>query len=201
MAKDLNKQRMRDTRALMASTIFVGIFCKTAFSDDEIWHESLELAGYVLITICAIGRIYSTAFIGGLKNENLITWGPYSLCRNPLYFFSLLGAAGIGLMSTSLLAFIIIFAGFTFIYIGLIRREEEFLKEKFGKTFEEYAQKTPRLLPSFKNYTCPAELAFQPKYLTKSVFDAIWWFVPYPLFEMADYLKETGMIDPFLRIF
>lgn len=198
MAVALNKKRMRDTRILMVGVILAGVFCTTLFSENSFWHEAMEMTGYPLIVICAIGRIYSSAFIGGIKNENLVTWGPYSFCRNPLYLFSLLGAAGIGLMSTSLVAFTVITIGFYLIYDSLIKREEEFLSQKFGQTYKDFMQNTPRLLPSFKNYQCPDELTFQPRYLNKAVFDAIWWFAPLPLFECADYLRTMGWIKPLI---
>jgi protein-S-isoprenylcysteine O-methyltransferase Ste14 len=201
MAKSLNKTRMRDTRLLIALTIVTAILCKTQFPDDTATHETMDLAGYVLVTVCAIGRIYTTAFIGGIKNEQLITWGPYSLCRNPLYFFSLCGAAGIGLMSTSITAAIIVFAGFLAIYHDLIAREEEFLSTKFGKVFAEYKARVPRLLPSFAHYECPDEVTFQPRFLTKAVADAVWWFAPLPLFELAEILQEKGLITPVMRLF
>jgi protein-S-isoprenylcysteine O-methyltransferase Ste14 len=201
MARSLNKTRMRDTRLLIALTMFVAVFCKTLFPDDTWQHESMDLAGYVLVTICAIGRIYTTAFIGGVKNAQLITHGPYSLSRNPLYLFSLCGAAGIGIMSTSIAAAIIVFTGFLAIYVDLIAREEQFLREKFGRQFEDYAAKVPRLLPSFRHYNCPAELMFQPRFLTKAVADAIWWFAPLPLFELAEILQEKGLITPVMRLF
>jgi protein-S-isoprenylcysteine O-methyltransferase Ste14 len=200
MAIALNKTRMRDTRILMAGVILTGVFCSTLFPFSSFWHEALEMMGYPLVVICAVGRIYASAFIGGIKNQNLVTWGPYSFSRNPLYLFSLIGAAGIGLTSTSLVAFVVITAGFFVIYQGLIAREEEFLSQKFGATYDDYKKRTPRLWPSLKNYTCPEELPFQPKYLNKAVLDAVWWFAPLPLFELADYLRETGVITPTLFI-
>lgn len=192
---------MRDTKILIALTILAGVFTKSLFSDDTFEHELLEFIGYILVTVCAVGRIYCTAFIGGIKNEKLIMVGPYSMHRNPLYFYSLLGAVGIGIMSTHLSAFLVIFAGFYFIYQGLINREEEFLKEKFGAEFEDYKKRVPKLVPNPKLYTCPDELLFQPKFLSKAVFDAIWWFVPYMLFELADALMEAGIIKPLFTVF
>ncbi|MEZ0223216.1 MAG: isoprenylcysteine carboxylmethyltransferase family protein [Alphaproteobacteria bacterium] len=200
VSSTLNKTRMRDSRILVAATIFAGIFCKAVSPEDVLTHESLELVGYILVITCAIGRIYASAFIGGKKSEQLITWGPYSLCRNPLYFFSLVGAIGIGLLSGSLVASAVICAGFIAIYNSLIRREEDFLLSKFGQRYSDYTSKTPRLWPSFQNYNCPDELVFQPKYLTKAVADAVWWFVPFPLFEIADYLKEQALMTPFINL-
>ena len=43
-------------------------------------------------------------YVGGRKNAELVTTGPYSMMRNPLYFFSLLGVAGVGAQTGSVLA-------------------------------------------------------------------------------------------------
>ncbi len=201
MARNLNKTRMRDTRILMGLTLAAGIFCKTQFPDDTIPHEAMDLVGYMLVTICALGRVYCTAFIGGEKNVQLVTWGPYSFCRNPLYFFSILGATGIGLMSTSIVAFAVIFIGFYVIYRGLIAREEEFLEAKFGQDYLDYSVRVPSLLPSFDKVYFPEEVVMHPKFLNKGILDAVWWFAALPLFELAEMLQEGGIIRPILQLF
>lgn len=201
MAVKLNKSRLRDTKFLIFLTVFAGFVAKHAIPHHSFMHGAFDILGYFLIAACALGRVYSTAFIGGVKNTQLIDHGPYSLCRNPLYFFSLLGAAGIGFMSNYIVTFAIIFFGFLIIYHFLIAREEAFLLEKFGTEYANYQKRVPRLLPSFKHYKCPAELPFEPKFLTKAVFDAIWWFLPLPLFELAEYLQDHGMLGSVLTLY
>ena len=56
----------------------------------------IEKAGLALIVICILGRTWCTLYIGGRKKRELINKGPYSVVRNPLYFFTTIGAAGIG---------------------------------------------------------------------------------------------------------
>lgn len=201
MAVKLNKNRMRDTRILAGLALLFGIIGSSHFPAGSLPHDLMRFAGYLLLTGCAVGRIYSTAFIGGIKNKELITSGPYSLCRNPLYFFSLCGAAGLGFATTSLTVTAIIFVGFLIIYIDLIGREEQFLDEKFGKAFRDYKARVPRLLPSFRHYRCPAELTFQPRFFNYAVIDAVWWFAPLPLFHLADILQQKSLITPVMRLF
>ena len=196
MAVKLNKHRMRDSRILVIVTILTGFFFSTLFHDSTIEHNAMDFAGYLLVMACAIGRIYCTAFIGGSKNVALITWGPYSLCRNPLYFCSIVGAAGIGLMSTSIIAFLTITIGFIFIYLSLIQREEAFLSERFGADFAAYRARIPRLVPSLQHVNYPAEVTFQPQALNRAMLDAIWWFAPYMIFELAEYLQDRGIVTP-----
>ena len=200
MARDINKTRMRDTRILVGIVFFAVFFTSPIIQEGSFTYDAARLTGYILLCICVMGRIYSTAFIGGIKNERLVTYGSYSMCRNPLYFYSLLGAAGLGLMSAQIITFTIIFGGGLFIYTGLIKREETFLYEKFGDKFTAFKASTPRLLPNIKKYICPDKLTFQPKYLIMAIQDSIWWLIMPPLFEIARNLHQTGIIKPLFSL-
>jgi protein-S-isoprenylcysteine O-methyltransferase Ste14 len=48
-----------------------------------------------LAAMIASHRLWCSLYISGYKNSQLITSGPYSLCRNPLYFFSFVGFAAL----------------------------------------------------------------------------------------------------------
>lgn len=189
------------TRFLVAFVLFMVLFTSARLSEGTRAEETVEFMGYALLTICALGRVFTTAFIGGMKNQQLITEGPYSVCRNPLYFFSLVGVAGLGLVSLQLVTFLVVFFGFLWIYTKLIEREEGHLAEKFGSAFERYKREVPRLWPNFGKYRASGELVFQPKYLAYAVRDAVWWFMPYPVFEYIKHLHEIGVIKPLFTIF
>ncbi len=65
------------------------------------------------------------------KNEELATSGPYAYTRNPLYFGSIVIAAGFALAALRweiAVALVILFAA---IYIPVIRGEEQFLSRTF----------------------------------------------------------------------
>lgn len=48
----------------------------------------LFLLGTILVGIGSLGRMWCSLYIAGYKREQLIADGPYSMCRNPLYFAS-----------------------------------------------------------------------------------------------------------------
>jgi protein-S-isoprenylcysteine O-methyltransferase Ste14 len=82
-----------------------------------------------------------------LKDHDLITQGPYSIVRNPIY----LGMFGM-ILSTGLvfshwwLALIAII----FFLVGnqiRIRAEEKLLRETFGSKFDDYAARVPAFIP------------------------------------------------------
>ena len=74
-------------------------------------HALIEIAGLVLILVCILGRTWCTLYIGGLKKRELVTAGPYSVVRNPLYVFTSIGTAGIGAQTGSSLVAILFAAG------------------------------------------------------------------------------------------
>jgi protein-S-isoprenylcysteine O-methyltransferase Ste14 len=97
--------------------------------------------------IAALG-VFLRAMASGhvKKNEELATTGPYAYCRNPLYLGSIIIAVGFAIASRDLWVAVGIVVLFTLIYVPVIRSEEAFLREHFP-SYNEYAQRVPRLLP------------------------------------------------------
>lgn len=200
MATNLNKSRIKLSKIALAIALLVIIFTKSFIEYESPIHEFIEFIGYFFVAVCVMGRLYSTAFLGGFKNEQLITYGAFSIVRNPLYFFSLLGITGVALMSGHILLYVFLPLYFLFLYNGLIAREEEFLSEKFGTEYMDYKKRVPRLFPKFSLYQAPEVIQTVPKFLNNAFKDAIWWFLPFPLFEILEYVQESGMISPMIVI-
>lgn len=196
MARNLNKSRIRNSKIAVIAAFTVAFFTKAFVSYDTPLHEGIEYIGYFLVAFCALGRLYSTAFLGGFKNETLITYGAFSMTRNPLYFFSLIGMTGIALISGHILIMIGIPVFFAILYHHLIKREEAFLLDTFGAQYQAYMASTPRLWPNVGKYNAPESIEVVPRYLNKAFKDAIWWFAAFPLFEIAEMLHESGIIQP-----
>ncbi len=200
MAKNLNKSRIRDSKFLVIIALVIAFFTKSLIGYETVMHESIEFLGYFFVAFCALGRLYSTAFLGGHKNTKLITHGAFSIVRNPLYFFSLLGMTGIALISGHIVVIIALPIAFVVMYHFLIAREEVFLRETFGKEYDAYVAKTPRLIPNFSLYNAPATVQVVPKFLNKGFFDAIWWFAAFPIYEAAEILHDKDIIKPIFML-
>jgi protein-S-isoprenylcysteine O-methyltransferase Ste14 len=85
------------------------------------------------------------------KNEVLTATGPYAYTRNPLYFGSLVLAAGFVIASRSWWMGLLVLVMFFAIYLPVIRSEEDFLRARFPE-FGEYERNVPVLFPRFTPY-------------------------------------------------
>lgn len=200
MAVALNKSRMIESRFAVAVAILALICAQPLLAENNLPHEILEYVGILLIAICVIGRVYTSAFLGGFKNERLIDIGPFSVVRNPLYVFSLIGIAGIGFLTGYLTIMIGLPVFFVFLYKRLIRREEQFLLEKFGRPYHDYCQQVPKLWPNLRRYHAPETLSFSPRYLLFAAWDAFWWFLAIPVVEGIETLRSMGVIAPLFSL-
>jgi protein-S-isoprenylcysteine O-methyltransferase Ste14 len=101
---------------------------------------------FVSAAVRTLGKQWSLA-ARVLEGHKLITEGPYSVVRNPIYtgMFGMLLATGLAISHwIVLLIAIIVFAIGTAIRVY---SEEKLLREAFGEEFEAYARKVPAVVP------------------------------------------------------
>ncbi|MBV8341806.1 MAG: isoprenylcysteine carboxylmethyltransferase family protein, partial [Gammaproteobacteria bacterium] len=114
------------------------------------------LMGLAGLTLCALGislvilgRAWLDRYRGGAESQQenppLVTTGPYSLVRHPIYGGLLLAVAGsaVGQSVLWLLPLIVYAPQF----IRKARREEQYLCERFPERYPAYRERTRMLLP------------------------------------------------------
>ena len=112
--------------------------------------------------IAALGLLIRAASSGHLrKDEKLTTTGPYARTRNPLYLGSALLAAGFAIAGLSWIASVVVMVYFAAFYYAVIRSEERDLRERFGRSFDEYAARVPLFFPHLGRL--PAEAVGTPR--------------------------------------
>jgi protein-S-isoprenylcysteine O-methyltransferase Ste14 len=123
--------------AVLAGAIGL-LFLRSTLAQDQPAYQILRYVGLALIALCILGRAWCTLYIGGRKTNELVELGPYSVSRNPLYLFSFVGIAGLGLQSGSVvisaLLAVIAFA----VFLPVIRQEESVLDRRFPNAFFDY---------------------------------------------------------------
>ena len=85
--------------------------------------------------------------------EELVTSGIFNHCRNPLYVGNILMLLGVGIISNSLIYVLVIMPVFIFIYHTIVLAEENYLRNKFGDTFNAYCKRVSRWIPSLSHIT------------------------------------------------
>lgn len=156
--------------------------------------------GLLLVTTAVVGRLWCSLYISGYKNENLITLGPYSLCRNPLYFFSLLGFVGLGFATGCASIGLVMLVVFLVAYPAVINNEERFLREHFGETFDAYCQQTPRLWPRFDRFAEPESYTVNPRLFRRTMLDVVWFVLFFVLLQGIAMLHQYGWLPTLWRL-
>ncbi|TPI46259.1 isoprenylcysteine carboxylmethyltransferase family protein [Mesorhizobium sp. B2-9-1] len=186
-------------RRIVLAVLIVVLFCallfgQSSFPPETLMHESIEMFGVLLILLGIVGRLWSTLYIGGRKSAEVVTGGPYSITRNPLYLFSTLAAAGVGAQIGSfsgIILFSLLCAGAFHI---VILREERYLKELLGAPYQGYLAKVPRFFPNLALYQEGDTGSFRPRLLLNTLLDGLVFLVALPAFELIDGMQQSGML-------
>lgn len=119
---------------------------------NELIGTALFLAGTILAVAGFFGRLWCLSYIAGRKKKVLVTGGPYSLCRHPLYFFTLVGGLGLGLCTETLSIPLLFLLAFGMYYPAIIRAEDEFLSLNFSD-YDDYRRRVPLFFPRLTSFT------------------------------------------------
>jgi protein-S-isoprenylcysteine O-methyltransferase Ste14 len=122
------------------------------------------LAGCILVGIASLGRLWCSVYIAGYKNETLVTVGPYSISRHPLYFFNLIGGIGVGLATETLLIPFSILILFLIYYPMVIRNEERRLLNLHDDEYMSYCKKPLILYRIYHFFRSLRHTQLIPKY-------------------------------------
>ncbi|MER8849049.1 MULTISPECIES: methyltransferase family protein [Mesorhizobium] len=197
-----NYQQMRRlVLAVLVLVLFLALlFGQSTFPPDTPVHETIEMFGVLLIFLGIVGRLWATLYIGGRKSSEVVTGGPYSITRNPLYVFSTVAAAGVGAQIGSfsgITLFAVLCAGAFHI---VILREEKFLKEALGVTYADYLARVPRFFPKLSLYEEGDTGSFKPRLLLTTLLDGLVFLIALPAFELIDGAQLSGMLPVWFRL-
>jgi protein-S-isoprenylcysteine O-methyltransferase Ste14 len=150
--------------------------------------------GIFMAGVGCLGRVWCSLHIAGRKQQQLVTDGPYSLLRNPLYFFSFIGATGVALTTGTLLFPAIVGLAFVLYYPKVIAAEEATLRKIHGEAFQRYAESVPSWFPSLAGWHEAATLTVGPAIFRRHLLSALWfvWALGVPV--IVDALKHANWL-------
>lgn len=129
-----------------------------------IWARPSLLPVIVGVLLSLLGefiRAWGVAYAGSetrttirVDASKLVTAGPFSYVRNPLYCGNILLYLGVGVLSNALFPYLQLaaFGYFVLQYILIVREEENYLEEKFGDEYRTYKKHVPRFFPRLIAY-------------------------------------------------
>jgi protein-S-isoprenylcysteine O-methyltransferase Ste14 len=202
--RDYMAEKLRIRISQIFAVLIVVLICvsRSAWEDKAALVTTvLFLLGVALVGIASLGRLWCSVYIAGYKKVRLVTQGPYSMCRNPLYFFSLIGGLGIGFVSESFLIPLLILIAFTTYYPFVIKTEEAELAKLHKDEFEMYFQKIPRFFPKISYLTEPEEYIIKPVLLKKHMFSALWFIWLIGILETIEGLHQLGVLPTIFKIY
>lgn len=195
-----SKLRIAHSRFLAVLVLLLLLFCGNRLGNG-LAPGLISFAGLGCVIIAAFGRVWSSVYIAGRKTTTLVDSGPYSATRNPLYLFSLIGAAGIGLASGSLLILLLLALSFGLYYPFVILGEEDSLRKIHGRSFETYAKRVPRFIPKMSLYTEPDTCEVNIRQLKKAILDASYFLWIYGALQLIQRLHEASILPTLFRVF
>lgn len=198
----IKRFRLTLTRILSLLLIVLVIFSGSRWEEkSHVVASVLFFAGCFLVGIGTLGRLWCNLYIVGYRTKALVTEGPYSMCRNPLYFFSLIGALGIGLVTEMFSIALTILIFYLLYYPNVIRSEEAVLSDVHGNTYEMYRSSTPCLLPRLSLFREPRQYVVVPRTFRKKMFGLLWFIWLVGIMELIEHIHEGGTIPVLIKLY
>lgn len=195
------KRRILTIKFITLFVIATAMFSHHKYDQGSFMDLVLEGVGYVAMIVAAMGRVWASAYISGNKDHALVTDGPYSITRNPLYFFSFVGFVGVGLAFESL----VIAGGMAGVFFVThwvtILNEEKKLRQLFGDQYDLYAQTVPRFVPNPWKMINPPHVTFSPAVFSKAVLECSLIALAFGLIQLVELAQTSSMIPTLFRIY
>jgi protein-S-isoprenylcysteine O-methyltransferase Ste14 len=195
-------QLVRKTALLFTFIIVLCLMSVVAsiWERQSITHRAIEWTGLSLILICVLGRTWCSMYIGGRKLRKLVLDGPYSISRNPLYLFTFLGAAGMAMQDGSMTLGITAALITWLIFIIVVQKEENVLASIFGEQYNQYVKNVPQFLPNLWLFHDLETVEIRPKYVRRTLMDALLFLLSVPVFRAFEYLQDIKILPVLIRL-
>jgi protein-S-isoprenylcysteine O-methyltransferase Ste14 len=166
----------------------------SSWVEDGVVHQAIEWLGLALMAVAVLGRCGCMLYLGGRKGGELISEGPYSISRNPLYLFSIAAVLGIGLQTGSFVVGIVLRMAVFAVFRRVIAEEERLLQAVFGERFKAYCERVPRFGPRPSLWVSGPSVPVDVAGVWNTLRDALPYFLAIPVFELIEYAQQVGWV-------
>ena len=199
-APRLLKARFVHKRIFLLFLVGLILISSSLAEPSGLLEEASETIGCILIGICMLGRSYCSIFIGGKKNDEIVTTGPFSVMRNPLYGFSFIGILGMSMQTGMLTIIAINVIAFIAYHHFVVAREEAYLSHKFGQAYLDYQTRVPRWWPNFKLWQEAQYVETQPGFIRQTMYDSMIFILIFPLLELIEWLHAENILPNLIQL-
>lgn len=163
--------------------------------------ELLFVGGVLVVTVAVGGRLWAVLYQAGHKNRTLLTTGPYSVCRNPMYAANLLGAVGLGLATQTLVLPVVFLAALALLYPSVIRREEANLAAHHGAAFQAYRERVPAIWPRWSLLQESDVHPVRAGLFRAKLLNSLWFIPVLALIHAITFLHAQGTLPTLLHLY
>lgn len=195
----ISRRALLTVAALILITL--ALFVAPRLTGEGLEDELIATFSVLFICIAVLGRTWAILYIDGDKYYNLVTDGPYSLCRNPLYTFTFFGAAGAGAASGSIILAALTLLVTAVVFYALVLKEETILLERHGTAYADYCERVNRFLPTFSNWKSVEWVRIRPAAVVATFFEALLIALAYPAFFLIDWAQQAGWLPVLLKLY
>lgn len=164
--------RLIVTKLLLIGLLPLLLFSHHTYREGHLTDTLLGCLGLTLLIVAAAGRTWASLYVSGRKDRELVTQGPYSLVRHPLYLFSLIGFLGAGFAFGSITLALLMGGIFAVGHWPTIRQEERRLAGLFGDAYARYHREVPRMIPRLGAVQKPAAISVNTAAFSRSLREA-----------------------------
>jgi protein-S-isoprenylcysteine O-methyltransferase Ste14 len=190
------------TRFALVILFIICLFSNSALEKNWNWIcEGLDLLGSILLGIGVLGRVWCLAYICGHKNDRVVREGPYSMCRNPLYFFSFIAALGIACATEMVIFPLTVLIFFGLYYPHTIKQEETRLLAKHNLEYQDYMRTVPRFFPKLSLLSESTNYSMNPKIFRKQLSGAIWFIWFFGMVQGTESLHQLGWVPVYFHLY
>lgn len=198
-------QRVQKIRKLaiglsLLAAVVLALFTAGQWGNNGAFHEALEAFGLGGIVVAIVGRAWCSLYIGGRKKAEIVSTGPYSISRNPLYVFSYAAAFGVGAQTGSFTMAVLFVMIAVIVFHFTISREEAWLTQAFGQPYRDYMARTPRCGPDFSKWRDAGELSVRPQFFLTTIRDGLVFLMAVPIFEGVEMAQASGTLPVLLHL-
>jgi protein-S-isoprenylcysteine O-methyltransferase Ste14 len=199
----VRQQWQRKLIIVVAIAIGIGVVMASRpfSSEGSFLHEAVERSGFMLILIAIVGRTWCAMYIGGRKLSALVTEGPYSMTRNPLYVFSSMAAFGVGAQLGSVVIALVCALSSLAIFRLVVSHEEQALSLRFPAEFRVYRTRVPRFLPDPGLWQDADTILVRPALVHRTFWDAMLFLAAAAAIKGIESVRDALPIGPLLHLY